>query len=48
MKKIQELSTKELVKELATRKGVEVVEVEPYKEEIIKVNGPTIVIKVVD
>lgn len=47
-RRIQELATKELVKELIIREGVDVIEVEPHKEKNIRVSGPTIIIKVND
>lgn len=45
---LKEASTKELVEELIKREGVENTIVEPHKDQTIKVNGPAIVISVVD
>lgn len=47
-KTIKEFSTKELVRELKTRLGVDTFNVSPYMDENIKVNGPAIVLVVID
>lgn len=45
---LKEISTCELVKELKTREGVEATTVEPYEDYECKVNGPAIVLTVID
>jgi cyanate lyase len=45
---LPQASTKELVNELMKREGVETKIAEPYKDEEIKVNGPAIVLTVID
>lgn len=45
---LKHISTKELVKELKSREGVETTVVEPYAEKVIKANGPAIVVVVID
>ena len=40
--------TRDLVKELQTREGVETTIAEPYQDAEIKVNGPAIVLTVID
>lgn len=47
-KQLSSFSTKELVEELKEREGVETEIVEPYKDKQIIVNGPAIVLTVVD
>ena len=48
MNNLKEISTKELVNELQTREGIETTIVEPYKDFECKVNGPAIVLTVID
>ena len=45
---IKEIPTCELVEELANREGVEKIEIEPYKVKIKKLEGPMIVLKIID
>lgn len=45
---LKEISTNELVKELATREGVEIIIAEPYQDGQIEVNGPAVVLIVTD
>lgn len=45
---ISQFSTKELVKELGKRTGVKQTVAAPYEDINIKVNGPAIVLEVVD
>lgn len=45
---LKNVSTAELTKELAHREGVESVTAEPYQDVNIKVNGPAIVLVVID
>lgn len=45
---ISKISTKELVMELQKRVGVETTIAEPYEDKEIKVNGPAIVLIVID
>lgn len=45
---IKDFSTKELVQELKTRLGVDTFNISPYTDENIKVNGPAIVLVVID
>jgi len=45
---LKDISTKKLVEELKSRKGIETTIVEPYAEKIIKANGPAIVFVVID
>lgn len=47
-KAIKDFSTKELVQELKTRLGVDTFNISPYTDENIKVNGPAIVLVVID
>lgn len=48
MKDLKNITTIELVEELKKREGVEIKRVDPYQDENIIVNGPCIVIKVID
>lgn len=41
-------TTKELVEELQRREGVEVIIAEPHKTETISLEGPAIILKVID
>lgn len=45
---ISQFSTKELVKELGMRAGVKQTIAAPYEDINIKVNGPAIVLEIVD
>lgn len=45
---LKTVTTKELVEELKGRGGVEATIAEPYQEKEIKVNGPAIVLMVID
>lgn len=47
-KRIDQITTKELVEELLKREGVEYKKVEPYADATISTNGPAILIKVID
>ncbi len=42
------ISTCDLVRELQTREGVETTIAEPYQDAEVKVNGPAIVLVVID
>jgi hypothetical protein len=46
--KLEEVKTCELVEELKRREGVMAVTVEPHADSIVKVNGPAIVLVVID
>jgi len=48
MDTLKSVSTKDLVEELKTREGVETAIAEPYADLEIKVNGPAIVLTVID
>lgn len=48
MKTFDGVSTRDLVEELRQRKGVKVTIAEPHKDTEIKVNGPAIVLVVID
>lgn len=48
MKDLETVSTCELVNELKNREGVEIAIAEPYQDINIKVNGPAIVLTVID
>ena len=48
MRDLSEFATCELVEELRTREGVEVTDVEPYEEFRAEVEGPAIVLVVID
>ncbi|NLO52094.1 MAG: BC1881 family protein [Bacteroidales bacterium] len=48
MQNLESFSTKELVEALKSREGVEVTIAEPYQDVEIKVNGPAIVLTVID
>lgn len=45
---LERYTTKELVEELMTREGVEQKTVEPYEDYKVSVNGPAIVLVVID
>ena len=44
---LKNIKTCELVEELSKRKGVEII-VEPYQKKQIKVEGPIIILKIID
>lgn len=46
--KIEEVPTYQLVEELKKREGVEAIIAEPYEDRKIIVNGPAIILKVID
>lgn len=48
MEDLRYIATCDLVEELKNREGVEIKRVDPYQEEVINVNGPCVVIKVID
>lgn len=48
MNDLKSVHTHELVKELACREGVEKTIAEPYQDVQVKVNGPAIVLVVID
>lgn len=48
MKNLNEYTTKEIVEELKKREGVSVTVAEPYESKEIDVEGPAIVITVID
>jgi hypothetical protein len=48
MRPFDGVSTRELVEELRQREGVEATIAEPHKDIEIKVNGPAIVLVVID
>lgn len=48
MNKLDEVKTCELVEELRKREGVEAHTAEPYKDLTINVNGPAVVLVVID
>lgn len=45
---IERYSTKELVEELKRREGVKVDYAEPYQDKKISVNGPAVILVVID
>lgn len=45
---LKNISTKKLVEELEKRNGVNMITAEPYEDKKIKVNGPALVLIVVD
>lgn len=45
---LSRVSTCDLVRELQTRRGVETTIAEPYKDVTVSVNGPAIVLVVID
>ena len=46
--KLKENSTRELVEELKKREGVEAHLAEPYRDLTVNVNGPAVVLVVID
>lgn len=47
-KELDKATTKELVEELERRTGVKKIIAEPYQDVAVKVNGPAIVLVVID
>lgn len=45
---LSRFTTKELVEELSRREGIEKTIAEPYKDVEVKVNGPAIILVVID
>ena len=45
---LKKFKTFELVEELSKREGVEKIQIEPYKKIKIKVEGPIVILKVID
>lgn len=45
---LKNVLTCELVKELQKREGVEFIILEPYKKETIEIEGPMVLLKVID
>ena len=45
---ISRISTKELVDELSRRDGVEATTAEPYQDIRVEINGPAIVLVIID
>lgn len=45
---LKEITTKDLVEELSRREGVKAIIAEPYEDIEIKVNGPAIVLEIID
>ena len=45
---LHEASTKSLVEELQKREGVEITITEPYQDKTVSVNGPSIVLVVIN
>lgn len=45
---LKELPTHVLVEELRKRSGVETTDVEPYDDKVFEINGPAIVLVVID
>lgn len=48
MKGLEDVATVELVEELAKRKGVSKKIAEPYQDMTVSINGPAIVLVVID
>lgn len=48
MSGLEKYSTKELVEELENREGVEKTTAAPYDEKSIEVNGPAVVLTIID
>lgn len=48
MKELKNISTCDLVKELQSREGVETTIADPYQNVEVKVNGPAIVLVIID
>lgn len=46
--RLDDVPTKRLVEELSKREGVEQVIAEPYKDAQVRVNGPAIILTVID
>lgn len=45
---LKKFKTYELVEELSKREGVEKIYIEPYQEIKVKIEGPMIILKVID
>lgn len=45
---LKEIATCDLVKELSDREGVEVRTAEPYQKMMVKIEGPAVVLVVID
>ena len=45
---LKNISTCELVKELKKREGVEFVILEPYEKQTVEIEGPMVLLKVID
>lgn len=45
---IHKVSTRELVKELETREGVQTIWLEPYQKETLTVEGSAIILTIID
>ena len=45
---LETVRTSDLVNELQTREGVEKITVDPYETVSITVNGPTVILKIID
>lgn len=48
MSELKLIPTCELVKELKTREGVEIMIAEPYENITVTANGPAIILKIID
>lgn len=48
MNDLKNITTKELVEELKNREGVEMKIVDPHQDEVIEVNGPCLVLTIID
>ncbi len=48
MQNLKSVKTCDLVSELKTREGVEVTIAEPYQDKTVTVNGPAIILTVID
>ncbi len=45
---LKNIPTKELVEELKKRKGVKAEYAEPYQDKVISINGPAVILIVID
>ncbi len=45
---IHKVSTRELVRELETREGVQATWLEPYQKETLTIEGPAIILTIID
>ena len=48
MEELKSIPTYKLVEELKTREGVETTIAEPYEDITVAVNGPAIILKIID